>query len=117
MRLTVVSEDGAPLESALVKLTDGEGTEMDRVLTPADNGVAMFSDVAAGDIEVKVEAKAPKRPLTPVQLPQDRKTPGFEKKIMVSGDVDTLAVAGGEAKPAATGKQPGLRAAPVFCRP
>jgi len=106
VRLTVVSEDGASLESALVKLTDGEGTQMDKVLTPADNGVAIFSDVAAGDIEVKVEANGAKKTLdSQFQLPQDRQTPEFEKKIRVSGDVDTLAVAT-ESKPAATNKQP-----------
>lgn len=106
VRLTVVSEDGTPLESALVKLTDGEGAQMDTVLTPADNGVAVFSDVAAGDIEVKVEARGAKKTLdSEFALPQDRKTPGFEKKIRVSGDVDTLPVAAGEAKPAA-GKKP-----------
>ncbi|MCL5105696.1 MAG: hypothetical protein M1133_16510, partial [Armatimonadetes bacterium] len=94
MKLNIVSEDSAPLASGIVSITDGEGTAMRAVLTPADDGVAMFHNVATGEISVKVAAKGIKKTIdSTFDLPEERKTAGFEKDIKVSGDVDTLAIA------------------------
>ena len=94
VKLNVVSEDGARLASGIVNITDGEGTNMRAVLTPADEGVAAFHNVATGEISVKVAAKGIKKTLdSTFDLPEERKTAAFERDIKVSGDVDTLAVA------------------------
>jgi len=94
VRLRIVAEDGSPIESALVEITDGEGTPMTAVVTPADAGVAVFHNVAAGEINVKVRAKAVAKTVdSDIELPAKRKTPWFERDIKVKGDVDTLAVA------------------------
>jgi len=104
--LKIVSESGAPLARGLVRISDGGGTDKFVVLTPADNGDAEFRNVAWGDIEVKVDADGVKKTIdSTFQIPEKRDAPAFEKTVKVSGDVDTLAVAAGEAKPAA-GKKP-----------
>ncbi|MCX6346228.1 MAG: carboxypeptidase-like regulatory domain-containing protein, partial [Armatimonadetes bacterium] len=91
--ITVVSEDGDPLASAKIVLTDGEGAKMLKVLTPADNGVAVFSDVAVGDVEVKVAADGLKKTIDgEFELPEKRESAGFSKEVKVSGDVGTLPV-------------------------
>lgn len=104
VRLRAVSKDGAPLESGVVEITDGEGTPMRAVLTPADAGTAVFENVAAGEISVKVKAEGVERTIdSDIELSAERKAPGFERDIKVAGDVDTLPVAA-EVKSAANGK-------------
>lgn len=91
--LRIVSEDGAPIESAIVGITDGEGTAMQTIVTPADEGVARFANVASGELTVKVQAKGVKKTInSDIELPENRDTAGFAKDIKVSGDVDTLPV-------------------------
>lgn len=93
VKLSVVSEDGKPLENALVNITDGMNTPMTAVITPADQGVATFTDVATGELTVKVQAKGLKRTIdSDIELPEKRKTPGFDRQVKVAGDVDTLDV-------------------------
>jgi len=104
IRLKIVSKDGAPVESGLVEITDGEGTPMRAVITPADQGVALFENVANGEINVKVKAKGLEKTIdSDIELPAKRKTPNFEREIRVSGDVDTLPMT--ETKPAAATSQ------------
>ncbi|MGC8862143.1 MAG: FHA domain-containing protein [Armatimonadota bacterium] len=94
VRLRVVSEDGSPLESGLVEITDGEGTPMTAVLTPPDAGVAAFWNVASGEINVKVRAKGVSKTVdSDIELPTKRKLPWFERDVRVKGDVDTLPAA------------------------
>ncbi len=105
IRLNVVAEDGAPIESGLVEITDGDGTDMSSVVTPADKGVATFPNVAMGEIGVKVIAEGVKKTVdSDIELPSKRTSPGFEKDIKVKGDVDTLDLAEiGESTEAAKG--------------
>lgn len=91
IRLRIVAEDGAPIESGLVEITDGDGTDMSSVVTPADKGVAAFENVAIGEIGVKVVAEGVKKTVdSDIELPSKRASVGFEKDIRVKGDVDTL---------------------------
>lgn len=93
VRLRVVSEDGAPLESAIVSIVDGEGSAHQAVVTPADDGAARFEDVASGEISVKVKAEgATKTVDSDITVPEKRKTPFFEEDVRVAGDVHTLPV-------------------------
>lgn len=90
-KLRIVSEDGAPIESAVVNITDGLGQPMKALVTPADEGVASFENVATGEISVKVEANGLKRTIdSDIELPAKRDTSGFETDIKVAGDIDTL---------------------------
>ncbi|MCE5199436.1 MAG: FHA domain-containing protein [Armatimonadota bacterium] len=92
-RLRIVSEDGAPIVAAVVNITDGEGTGMTAVVTPADEGVATFANIATGEINVKVKADGVEKTIdSDIEIHQKRKTPGFERDIKVSGDIDTLAI-------------------------
>jgi len=100
IRLKVVSKDGAPVESALVEITDGEGTPMRAIITPADRGIAVFENVATGEINVRVKAEGAEKTIdSDVELSAKRKTPDFEREIRVAGDVETLPVT--ETKPTA----------------
>ncbi|MDH7601189.1 MAG: FHA domain-containing protein [Armatimonadota bacterium] len=91
VRLRVIAEDGSPIESALVEITDGEGTPMAAVITPADNGIATFQNVAAGEVNVKVRAKGVTKTVdSDIEVPTKRATPWFEKDVRVKGDVDTI---------------------------
>ncbi|MEN6357936.1 MAG: FHA domain-containing protein [Armatimonadota bacterium] len=91
VRLKIVTEDGAPVARGIVHITDGMGTDMNTVLTPADQGYASFSDVATGEISVKVDAEGLKKTKdSDIELPEKRDTLGFERDIKVSGDVDSL---------------------------
>lgn len=91
LRLRIVAEDGSPVESALVEITDGEGTPMAAVITPADNGTANFQNVAAGEVNVKVRAKGVIKTIdSDIEVPIKRDKPWFEKNVRVKGDVDTL---------------------------
>jgi len=91
VRLKIVAEDGAVLESAIVDITDGEGTRMRAVVTPADEGVASFEDVATGEINVKVTAEGLTKTIdSDINLPEERETPGFAADVKVAGDVRTL---------------------------
>ncbi|MCX8052224.1 MAG: FHA domain-containing protein [Armatimonadetes bacterium] len=107
VKLKVVAEDGAPVESALVEITDGEGTPMSAIVTPSDTGVASFENVAAGEINVKVRTKGATRTIdSDIELPIKRKIPWFEKDIRVKGDVDTLQVLSqGNKAPAELGRE------------
>lgn len=92
VRLRVVAEDGSPVESALVEITDGEGTPMNALITPADNGVATFQNVATGEINVKVRTKGVVKTVdSDIELPAKRDRPWFERNVRVKGDVDTIA--------------------------
>lgn len=91
VKLRAVAENGQPLESAIVIITDGEGNEMRSIVTPADAGVASFENVAAGEINVKVKAKAATKTLeSDFEIPSSRSQPGFERDVKVAGDVDTV---------------------------
>jgi hypothetical protein len=91
VRIRVVAEDKLPIESGLVEITDGEGTPMSAIVTPADNGVATFQNVAAGEINVKVRAKGVTKTIdSDIELPTKRDKPWFEREIRVKGDVDTI---------------------------
>lgn len=99
VRLKIVTEDGAPVARGIVHITDGMGTEMSIVLTPADDGYASFEDVATGEISVKVDAEGLKKTKdSDIELPEKRNTLGFEREIKVTGDVDTLPVEATAAK-------------------
>ena len=90
-KLKIISEDGAPLESAVVNITDGLGQPMKALVTPVDEGVASFENVATGEISVKVEANGLKRTIdSDIELPAKRDASSFEMDIKVAGDVDTL---------------------------
>lgn len=92
VKLRAVAENNQPIESGIVSITDGEGTAMSAVVTPADAGVALFENVAAGEINVKVKAKGVTKTLeSDFELPSSRPEPGFERDVKVAGDVDTVA--------------------------
>lgn len=102
VKLKATAKDGAPLESGIVEITDGNGTPMRAVLTPADGGVAAFENVATGEISVKVKAEGAEKTIdSDIELPAKRKSPGFERDIKVAGDVATLPVA--KVQPASNG--------------
>lgn len=106
VRLRIVSEDGKPVEAAIVNISDGEGRAMRALVTPADQGVASFSDVASGEINVKVQAKGLRKTIdSDIELPEKRSRPDFERDIKVAGDVDT--VAGAARAETSGGEQPG----------
>lgn len=101
VRLRVVAEDKKPIESAKVQLTDGMNTEMTALITPADEGVATFTDVATGEATVKVEAEGLRKTIdSDIEVQDKRKTTGYERDIKVAGDVNTVVP---KAKPAAGG--------------
>ncbi|MGQ9579717.1 MAG: FHA domain-containing protein, partial [Armatimonadota bacterium] len=111
VRLRVVAEDGSPIESALVEITDGNGTPMNAIVTPADNGVATFQNVATGEINVKVRAKGVVKTMdSDIELPAKRDKPWFERNVRVKGDVDTIPPAALEParakSPATTPREP-----------
>ena len=92
VRLRVIGEDGSPVESALVEITDGEGTPMNALVTPADMGLAVFENVATGEVSVKVRTKCVSKTVdSDIELPAKRDNPWFEKDVRVKGDVDTVA--------------------------
>lgn len=103
VRLRVVATDGKPVESAIVNITDGMNEKMTAVVTPADEGVATFENVASGEISVNVEAENLRKTIdSDITIPEKRAVPNFEEDIRVSGDVNTLPIkpkAKGEAKP------------------
>ena len=87
----IVAEDASPVESAIVKVTDGVGDEHVVALTPADEGMIHLRNVAAGQINVKVQTDGLKKTIdSDVELPLERDTPSFETDIRVSGDVNTV---------------------------
>lgn len=99
VRLRVVAEDGKPIESAIVRITDGMNAKLTALVTPADEGVAMFKDVASGEVTVRVEAENLRKTIdSDIEVPADRRTPDYERKIKVAGDVNTVTV---KAKPGA----------------
>jgi len=88
----IVAEDASPVESAIVKVTDGVGDEHVVALTPADEGLIHLRNVAAGQINIKVQTDGLKKTIdSDVELPLDRDTPAFQTDIRVSGDVNTVA--------------------------
>ncbi len=93
VQLRITAEDGAPLESAVVTITDGDGAIKRALVTPADGGVASFENVSAGEINVKVDANGLKRTIdSDIELPEKRDKPGFQADVKVAGDVETLPV-------------------------
>lgn len=93
VRLRIVAEDGKPIESAIVKITDGRNNEHTAVVTPADAGVATFHDVASGEVSVTVEADRLRKTIdSDIELPTRRAAPDFERDIKVAGDVHTLPI-------------------------
>ena len=103
VRLRVVAEDGKPIESALVHITDGMNTKMTALVTPADEGVATFSDVAAGETTVRVDAENLRKTMdSDVEIPDHRSTTDFERNIKVAGDVNTVTP---KVKPSAGGSK------------
>lgn len=92
VRLRVVAADKRPVESAIVRIVDGMNTKMTAIVTPADEGVATFSNVATGETTVKVEAEGLTKTIdTDVEI-EPGPRPGFERDIRVAGDVNTVAV-------------------------
>jgi hypothetical protein len=105
VRLRVVAEDGKPIESAIVRISDGMSEKHSAVVTPADEGVATFANVATGEITVKVEAENLRKTInSDITISDKRDTPNFEQDIKVSGDVNTLAIE--EDSPQAAPKKP-----------
>lgn len=101
-RLRVVAEDGQPIESAIVRITDGMNAKMTALVTPADEGVATFLNVATGEATVKVEADGLRKTIdSDIEVPDKRGTPDFERDIKVAGDVNTVK---SKAKPGAEEK-------------
>ncbi len=97
VKLRIISEDGVPLESAVVEISDGNGTTQSRIVTPADDGVAIFDNVASGEATVKVRANGLKRTIdSDIEIPSERKSLGFARDIKVAGDVATSKVAPSE---------------------
>ena len=93
VRLRVVAEDGKPVESAIVRITDGMSTKMTAVVTPADEGVATFQNVASGEMTVKVEAEGLRKTLdSDIEVPEKRAIPNYEQDVRVAGDVNTLPI-------------------------
>ena len=107
VRLRIVAEDGKPIESAIVNITDGRNEEHTAVVTPADAGVATFHDVASGEVSVNVEADKLRKTIdSDIEIPAKRAVPDYERDIKVAGDVHTLPVTPtpkAEAKPASKG--------------
>lgn len=105
VRLRVVAEDGKPIESAIVRITDGMNAKLSALVTPADEGVATFANVASGEATVKVEAEGLRKTIdSDIEVPDRRDTPDYERDVKVAGDVNTLnikpkAAAGTEQKP------------------
>lgn len=94
VRLRIVAEDGKPIESAIVNITDGRNNEHSAVVTPADAGVATFHDVASGEVSVSVEADKLRKTIdSDIEIPTKRAVPDYEREIKVAGDVHTLPVA------------------------
>lgn len=119
VRLRAVAENNEPLESGVVTITDGEGTEMRSIVTPADMGIASFQNVASGEINVKVKAEGLTKTLdSDFELPASRQQPGFERDVKVAGDVNTLETAPvsgpQESKPVTPVERGGSRAGAVF---
>jgi len=93
VRLRVIAADKKPVESAIVTITDGMNNEIKAVVTPADEGVATFNNVASGEVTVQVEADGLRKTLdSDIEIPDKRKTPDYEQDIRVAGDVHTVAV-------------------------
>lgn len=91
VKLKITTKDGAPLERAIVNIVDGDGNKFAGLVTPADFGVVEFNNVAAGEVNVKVNAENLERTINSnISLELDRPTPYFEKDIKVAGDVDTI---------------------------
>lgn len=91
VKLEVLSEDERPLESAIVELTDSNGDTQSTLVTPADGGIAVFENVAAGVSTVKVRAEEAKRTIDKdIEMPSERKQAGFNATVHVAGDVFTL---------------------------
>ena len=100
VRLRIVAEDGKPIESAVVRITDGMNAKMSALVTPADEGVATFANVASGEATVKVEAEGLRKTIdSDIEVPDKRDTPDYERDVKVAGDVNTIAV-----KPKAAGQ-------------
>ncbi len=103
--LRVVAEDGSPVESAIIKVTDGVGDEHVVALTPADEGMIHLRNVAAGQINVKVQTDGLKKTIdSDVELPLERDTPAFQTDIRVSGDVNTVSAT---TEPSESSEKPG----------
>lgn len=110
--LRIVAEDGKPLARGVVAITDGNGTRMSTVVTPADLGTAVFENVAAGEINVKVRSEGLTKTVdSGIELPLKRSKPAFECDIKVAGDVDTVAVPAGPRAGQKTGQKPAERGA------
>jgi len=93
VRLRIVAEDGKPVESAIVSITDGMNTKMTALVTPADEGVATFANVVSGEATVKVETENLRKTIdSDIEIPEKRDTPGYERDIKVAGDVNTLTI-------------------------
>lgn len=91
VRLRIVAEDGKPIESAIVRISDGMSEKHLAIVTPADEGVATFSNVATGEITVKVEAENLRKTInSDITVSDKRDTPNYQRDIKVAGDVNTL---------------------------
>lgn len=90
VRLRIIAEDKKPIESAIVHITDGMNAKMNAIVTPADEGVATFTNVATGETTVKVDAEGLRKTIDSDIEIEPGPTPGFEQDIKVAGDVNTL---------------------------
>ena len=94
VRLRVVASDGKPVESAVVRVEDADGTKHESSITPVDEGVAVFRNVAAGQTSVKVVAEGlTKTSDSDIDIPAERDSLAFGRDIKVLGDVNTLQIA------------------------
>ncbi len=63
------------------------------MVTPADEGVATFHNVASGEISVKVEAEGLRKTIdSDIEIPDKRAVPDYEQDVKVAGDVYTLPI-------------------------
>lgn len=90
VRLRVIADDKKPIESAIVRIVDGMNTKMSAIVTPADEGVATFYNVATGETTVKVEAEGLRKTIDSDIEIEPGPTPIYEHNVKVAGDVNTL---------------------------
>ncbi|MFQ3549222.1 MAG: FHA domain-containing protein [Armatimonadota bacterium] len=103
VRLAIINEDGEFLESGIINLTDGLNKKHKALLTPANNGVVSFFNVASGEANIKIDTEGIKRTKdSDIEVPIERDTIDFSAEIKVAGDVYTIAKAENEQKSAKT---------------
>lgn len=117
VHILVTGKNGKPVESALVTITDAANKTMHSVIEPASLGTAIFQDVTAGLVTVKVNC-AGRRSVNDVEIPLERDSKVFRVDLPVPGDVPTIDVeivsaAVGEAAAGEEGTPQDRRTSPI----